>query len=365
MALVPVSGQTAEQIFAAQKYTQEKIASNMFSALNKCHEKKMLPTTKLPGVTIQKLWSYAFENNTPFMGRYHESRRETNLVVGPWEYAADRGSGYRVVSLTTLVEVPRSGTPTPLNEAHRFAYIVTPEKKLLLVLHISSNTPEVPAGGTFRTEAILEFTADTAESDCSVTIFGNCKKMSLAFAAIQYIATPRAIREMTAAYKAMIEMLSKELCNGQITVIPASNEGDSTAAEAGGTVADSAADGSGGSQQEMAFQGFLLLLALLVTLVLLLSLSSLRSLARYSRVIAEGPAHRGPPATAAFPSSVGEDESLMYAAQESQLQSLRTRWLDQRTTITNLERSLSHYWWYNAFLTIAMVSLFAKVFFFS
>lgn len=358
-----MNGQTAEQIFAAQKYSQDKIASNMFTALNKCHEKKMVPTTKFPGVSIQKLWTHVFENNAEFLKRYHDSRKETDLVVGQWEYAPDRGSGYRVVSLTTLVDVPKAGTPTPLNEAHRFAYCMTPEKKLVLVLHISSNTPNVPAGGTFRTEAILEFTADSADGDCSVTIFGNCKKMSLAFAAIQYIATPRAIREMTAAYKAMVDMISKDLCNGEVSTTPDTNDTESAGGDAASNAPESSGDGGGGSQQEMAFQGVLLLLALLVTLVLFLSLSSLRSLSRYSKVIADGRVGRGPVSNGNFPTSVGEDESLMYAAQESQLQSLRTRWLDQRAIITSLEGSLAHCWWYNVFLTFVMIGLGVKMFF--
>ncbi|TPP43792.1 hypothetical protein CGC21_20955 [Leishmania donovani] len=208
--LVPMSGTTADKFLSKQVYKNNRIAQNMFSSATRKDKKIMLPQTLLKGLTIQKLWDNVFQDNTEFLRKYHDRRNESKLEIGPWDYAVDHGSGSRFVSLVAIVEVPRAGTPTPLNQAHRFAYINTPEGKLMLVYQISSQTPEVPAGGSFRTEAYFEITADSADSDCSIAIWGNCRKMSMSFSAIQYIATPRAIKEMTSAYRQMVNMISED-----------------------------------------------------------------------------------------------------------------------------------------------------------
>ena len=152
-SISPMSGENPDKVLSKQQYKDNKINQNMFSSATRKDKKVMLPETPLKGLSIQKLWDNVFQDNTEFLKKYHDKRNESKLEINPWEYAPDHGSGYRFVSLITLVEVPRANTPTPLHEAHRFAYVTTAENKLMLVYQISSQTPNVPAGGSFRTEA--------------------------------------------------------------------------------------------------------------------------------------------------------------------------------------------------------------------
>lgn len=66
--------------------------------------------------------------------------------------------------MTTVIDIPRAGTKTPLNEAHRFAYVTTESNSLLLVYQISSQTPNVMSGSSFRVDSYCEITAASAES---------------------------------------------------------------------------------------------------------------------------------------------------------------------------------------------------------
>ncbi|KAG5495358.1 hypothetical protein GH5_03245 [Leishmania sp. Ghana 2012 LV757] len=350
--LVPMSGTSADKFLSKQVYKSNKIAQNMFSSATRKDKKVMLPQTLLKGLTIQRLWDNVFQDNTDFLKRYHDRRNESKLNVGPWDYAGDRGSGSRFVSLVAIVEVPRAGTPTPLNQAHRFAYVSTPEGKLMLVYQISSQTPEVPAGGSFRTEAYFEITADTADSDCSIAIWGNCRKMSMSFSAIQYIATPRAIKEMTSAYRQMVNMISEELCGG--AAAPAGDGGSDDVGvapdgDAGGAGSGGGDDGGFGS----VFHGALLVLAVLVTLLVF---NSTRTVARTShlamtmlsqdRMMWEGTQAGGRGTTAGNAGGwMCEEKALMTAAREAQLQTLRYRWMEQQAEIDHLQRTLSSLKW--------------------
>ncbi|EPY40023.1 hypothetical protein AGDE_03905 [Angomonas deanei] len=367
--LVPMNGQTADKVFAAQKYKIDKIAANMFTAVGKLKDKRMVPPTKFPGMSIQKVWDYAFADNTEFLKIYHDKRRETDLVVGTWEYAPDKGSGYRVVTLTTLVDVPRADTPTPLEEAHRFAYCTTPEGKVLLTYHISSQTPDVTAGSTFRTEALAEFTADSVDGECTITFWGNCKKMSMTFAAIQYIAVPRAIREMTAAYKMMVDMILENLCGKDAAAAAEKAPAEAEETPSAGAITESGGGDAGGGepeQQEMALQGILLLLSLIITVVLVFSLSSLRQLSGFTKAfISDGSTFSASLADKNLSKvllSQLEPSALLSAAQDAQIQSLRTRWLDQKVTISALESTVNRMWWYECFLTLVVILMLVKMF---
>lgn len=359
--LVPMSGTTADKFLSKQVYKSNKIAQNMFSSATRKDKKVMLPQTLLKGLTIQKLWDNVFQDNTAFLRKYHGSRNESKLEIGPWDYAVDHGSGSRFVSFVAIVEVPRAGTPTPLNQAQRFAYITTPEGKLMLVYQISSQTPEVPAGGSFRTEAYFEITADSADSDCSIAIWGNCRKMSMSFSAIQYIATPRAIKEMTSAYRQMVNMISEEFCGG--AVAPAENgSGDAEGAESNGNAGDGGGGGGDGGSLGSLFHGTLLVLAVLVTLLVF---NSTRTMARTSHVAmtmlsqdramweGSGVGGRG-----SAPASTGgwmcEEKALLTAAREAQIQTMRYRWMEQQAEIEHLQRTVSLLKWM-AYVQVAAV----------
>ncbi|AYU81832.1 protein of unknown function - conserved [Leishmania donovani] len=359
--LVPMSGTTADKFLSKQVYKNNRIAQNMFSSATRKDKKIMLPQTLLKGLTIQKLWDNVFQDNTEFLRKYHDRRNESKLEIGPWDYAVDHGSGSRFVSLVAIVEVPRAGTPTPLNQAHRFAYINTPEGKLMLVYQISSQTPEVPAGGSFRTEAYFEITADSADSDCSIAIWGNCRKMSMSFSAIQYIATPRAIKEMTSAYRQMVNMISEEFCGG--AVAPAENGGgDAEGAEANGNAGDGGVGGGDGGGLGSVFHGTLLVLAVLVTLLVF---NSTRTMARTShvamtmlsqdRAMWEGSRAGGRgPAPASTGGWMCEEKALLTAAREAQIQTMRYRWMEQQAEIEHLQRTVSLLKWM-AYVQVAAV----------
>jgi hypothetical protein len=349
-SIVPISGETADKVLSKQQYKDSKINQNMFSSASRKDKKVMLPDTPLKGLTIQKLWANVFQDNTEFLKKYHDKRNESKLEIGPWDYAADHGSGYRFVSLITLVEVPRANTPTPLHEAHRFAYTTTPDNKLLLVYQISSQTPNVPAGGSFRTEAYIEITASSADADCSIAIWGNCKKMSISFSAIQYIATPRAIKEMTAAYRQMVNMISEEFCGGAAATAGAEDDGSSKTAAQPDSGESSGGGGEGGGLGSV-FHGALLVLAILVTLLVFSSTRTISRTSRHAmimlnqdRMLRDGTADRsrrgGMTAATSTMDQMCEEKALLIAAREAQLQTLRYRWMEQQAEIDHLQSTV-------------------------
>ncbi|KAG5496329.1 hypothetical protein JKF63_02631 [Porcisia hertigi] len=360
--LMPMSGTCADKFLSKQVYKSNRIAQNMFSSANRKDKKVMLPETLLKGLTIQKLWQNVFEDNTEFLKKYHEKRGELKLSICPWDYACDRGSGSRFVSLITHIEVPRAGTPTPLNEAHRFAYVSTPEGKLMLVYQISSQTPDVPAGSSFRTEAYFEITADSADSDCSIAIWGNCRKMSITFSAIQYIATPRAIKEMTAAYRFMVNMIGEEFCGGVAT--PAVNGGvDDSEVASNGDATGMASGGDDGGGLGSVFHGTLLVLAVLVTILVF---NTTRTISRTSRLAtvmlsqdragweSSHVSGRGSTATVTH-GWMPEEKALLIAAREAQLQTLRYRWMEQQAEIDHLQKTVTFLKWMSCVQMTAVV----------
>ncbi|KAL7699823.1 VAD1-like protein [Lotmaria passim] len=348
-SISPMSGENPDKVLSKQQYKDNKINQNMFSSATRKDKKVMLPETPLKGLSIQKLWDNVFQDNTEFLKKYHDKRNESKLEINPWEYAPDHGSGYRFVSLITLVEVPRANTPTPLHEAHRFAYVTTAENKLMLVYQISSQTPNVPAGGSFRTEAYMEITAASADADCTIAIWGNCRKMSISFSAIQYIATPRAIKEMTAAYRQMVNMISEEFCGGAATSAEPEDEDENKSS----SQADGGAGGDGGGSDNgslgSVFHGALLVLAILVTLLVFSSTRTISRTSRHAiamlnqdRVLRDGTADRGRGGPAAATGEwMCEEKALLIAAREAQLQTLRYRWMEQQAEIDHLQSTVS------------------------
>jgi hypothetical protein len=225
---LPIVSATRHQVLFDQlNYKVNKmIASEMFSS-DRSKFKELIPPVLLKGVSIAALWANTFSSNSSFLREYHQRRKNDDLDFHPWDMTSDRSSGTRFFSCQTIVEVPRAGSFTLLNEAHRFAYSNC-DGCYKLLLHISSQTPNVPAGGTFRCEAVIQVTADSPDGDCSVSVYGGMKKMSAMFSAIAFIATPRALKDMTTCYLAMMELVSEKLQGGMLTLKAAPAEQSSS-----------------------------------------------------------------------------------------------------------------------------------------
>ena len=196
--------------------SNKMVGPDMFSS-DRSKFKEMIAPVTLKGVSIAALWANTFSGYSTFLREYHDRRKNADLDFHKWELCGDKSSGTRQFSCQTIVEVPRAGSFTLLNEAHRFAFSSCDGGPKLLI-HISSQTPNVPAGSTFRCEALIQITADSPDGDCCVSVYGGMKKMSAMFSAIAFIATPRALKDMTAAYMVMMELVSEKLQGGKLTL---------------------------------------------------------------------------------------------------------------------------------------------------
>jgi hypothetical protein len=236
---IVASPQSLAQLFGRFDFKNPvggNIAANMFSTWERTKDKKeIIPLTKLQGLTINTFWSEVWSNNTALLLDYHNARKERDMTCSKWEFHPDKSTGYRILTLQTVVEVPRAGTYTPLHEAHRFAFSIEGGRPKLFY-QISSQTPDVPAGTTFRCETLMEITADSLDSECSINIFANTKKMSIAFAPIQFIATPRAVRELQAAYVMLLGVITSKLCGAPLQLKPTLTESITAVAEPTPTV---------------------------------------------------------------------------------------------------------------------------------
>lgn len=285
------SSQSADKVLAKQSYSVENVAQNMFAEPYPKGKKQLIPPTPFKGVTIQKMWDHVFDDDSDFLKRYHEKRSETNINIGSWHFANDKSNGYRFVSLTTIIDMPRAGTKTPLNEAHRFAYS-SDGGKHLFVYQISSQTPSVMSGTSFRVDAYCEISADSAEGDCTIAYWGQCKKMSSFLVVPLSVIESRALKEMTTAYKLLVDMMQKELAGFEKEEKPAPKKSAESPAEAAApsphadcatapTVAAaeptpvvSATPASDSSN--IIVQGILLILAFFVALFVVLSTATVR-----------------------------------------------------------------------------------------
>lgn len=291
--IVPLQDGNLTESFASQVYTSP-ITANMFSPPDSFGSfSVMMATKELSGISISRLWDHVFADNSPFLVRYHDCRKETDLKVELWKMSDDRSNGSRLVSLTTPCDIPGKGVrPTLLQEAHRFCVVGNQaEGSVLLVYHISSQTPDVPFGKSFRTEAVWKVTSSSMEAEpCSLTILGSCKKMSYMFnGLVQRMAIPRAIKEMTEAYRLMVHMLIKETSGTRssstesvtgvlpaepLALIPEESTEESQSKEVG---------------TSMWFQASVLALGVLVVLLVFLCLNSLRTTSMVVKMLLEEP----------------------------------------------------------------------------
>ncbi|KAG8342758.1 putative protein of unknown function (DUF4782) [Trypanosoma vivax] len=370
-------GVEPQDVFAKQQYSQG-IAQNMFSPPDKTKEKKCLvPLTRLKGVTVARLWSSVFADSSDFLLRFHRKRNDTDVKVGKWVYASDSSNGYRTASLQCLVDMPGVGPRTLVNEAHRFAYVMGVNGCVKLVYQISSQTPNVTGGTTFRTEAILVVTAESEKGDCAVCVWGGCKKMNFSFAAIQCIAVPKVTKEMTSAYQLMLQLMSEEL-TGDTLCLDTVGDGADTVDKSCDTTSDPT---SSYVSEGPLFQFILLGLATLVAISILWSFSTLRGITHVTMMMAEqfngvqgrestyssslgdalgaeGGSAAGKPAW----STLNQEQALHRAAKDVQIQLLRHRWIEQREKITLLEAAVDRMWWAVALEFLFMIGILVKLF---
>lgn len=181
-------------------------------------EEVVVPTTVLQGVSMAQLWTTVFSGSSNFLKDYHEKRHDTNVVVPKWECSQDRCAGLRMMKCITIVDVPREGTLTPLNEAQRFMlYRDRGQAALHLVLQFSSQAPEVMMASTFRAETLIDIVED-ATGNVSMTFYGGLRKMSWSFSVIRGMATPRALKEMKESYKLFMSEVADAMPQGKAIV---------------------------------------------------------------------------------------------------------------------------------------------------
>lgn len=291
--IVPLPNGNPNSILESQQYTPP-ISSDMFTPLGSMQSFPiMIPQRTLSSISITRIWEHVFADNSAFFVRFHERRKEKDLQVEPWKMSDDRSNGFRFVSLITPCDMPGIGIrPTLLEEAHRFCVVENKaEGSVLFVYHISSQTPKVTAGKTFRTEAVWKITSTSMDAEnCAVTIWGNCRKMSMGFMGpVRAMAVPRALREMTAAYKVMLEMFV-----GEITGTCVDSGSIGAEADAEPLVAmepEQVAKGipSEDAQTSGSFQAAVLFLASVTVFLVFMSLNSLRATSVAVRTLIEEP----------------------------------------------------------------------------
>jgi hypothetical protein len=185
------------------------LASNYFStAVRKSVDKLVIGPLKL-SISIDALWKLLWVD-PDFNNRYRASRRETEVVVPDWEYNEDRTAGSRLTSCITIVEQPMPNTKTPLMEAQKFACSSVGGTKTLLV-HLSSQTPDVISGKTFRVETLVEVVSADNGAASMMTVYAGVKKMSAGYIAVQMIVGRRAVSAVKEGYTLMVKMIHEYL----------------------------------------------------------------------------------------------------------------------------------------------------------
>lgn len=404
--IVPAPDGDPTELFASQEYTPP-IVQEMFSPPQKVDSfTTMIPRKTLPAASISHLWEMVFADNSAFFADYHARRKEVNLQVAPWNMSQDRSNGFRFVSLTTPCAIPTRGIqPTLLEEAHRFCVVENKAKReVLLVYHISSQTPTVPYGKTFRTEAVWYITNSSMDADsCSVVIFGNCRKMTDGFnMVVRKMASGRAISEMTTAYKLMMQMCMTELGGGGKESPDRSSEALSTPPPGGVSEEGGVGDGSEGKVNET-LQAVVLVLGVLALLILFFSGRSLMETSVQVKKLVSEPltavmgGERGAlQGIGASTSSYYQDEkaricdgnecslgkergrggqssfgstgftnsyleSVHLASNSAEIQSLRYRYIEQQREINQLQQIVSSlkWWMWMQWLLVFGASIFA------
>lgn len=208
--IIPATQTTVTEIFAKQEY---KI-KDPFSAFDTHHRQLLIDSTTLKGVPISRAWAVLFSTTSDFYYNYHIARKETDIDVAKWTLAADRSNGQRMFHCLTPVD----SSKTPFSELQRFAFVRKDSGALLLAIHFSASTPEVPFGTSFRVETFIEISSDDDKGDSVIAIYGTMRKISMAFSMIRAMALPRGMKSLKGSYVLFMQCVSKALLNGSLAI---------------------------------------------------------------------------------------------------------------------------------------------------
>jgi len=130
----------------------EKAPAAWFSPLHALRDTVAVPPTQLQsGATMDEVLHRVI-HNPEFLRTWYADRGDTDLDVPHWPAVA---SGARLLTATITVYAPLR-TATQLVQGQRFAVGLRGDATVL-VWHLTSQTPGVTYGTTFRSEILLEF----------------------------------------------------------------------------------------------------------------------------------------------------------------------------------------------------------------
>ena len=126
-------------------------------------------TVVIPGTSINDVFNVLFANDSKFLSSYHTKRGEyqgtkekpTPCVIPHWEQLTP-DTGYRSFECTTIVQAPWN-KHTRFVEWQRYA---KSDKKLLV--HFTSQTPDVMTGDCFRIEVLVDVTQGKGSCDLRI-----------------------------------------------------------------------------------------------------------------------------------------------------------------------------------------------------
>eukprot|EP00760_Papus_ankaliazontas_P025480 PhM_4_TR2737/c0_g1_i1/m.45977 len=156
-------GSAAEAIASFRGYTPS-VPQEHFSPLASLKKSTLLAPVKFPSCTVSDVFAVLWKSDA-FIVEYHERRDDKNMKVSDWSCGpgGDFG-GARSFVCTTQVKTLTT-ISTTLYESQRYTLsssldATNPNKTLMV--HLSSQTPDVTMGSNFRVEVLVEFVEDGA-----------------------------------------------------------------------------------------------------------------------------------------------------------------------------------------------------------
>lgn len=154
MALYDIPAEPVETAIASIQYPPETQVG-WFSSPTDLKKSIACPESALPpGTTLQTILQRVI-HDASFLHNLHNSQGSTNVTMTPW---SGQNCGARLLKATITVYVPLK-TTTVVNQGQRFATGTRGNAKVLQ-WYLSSQTPDVTMGTTFRQESLMEFVED-------------------------------------------------------------------------------------------------------------------------------------------------------------------------------------------------------------
>eukprot|EP01060_Flectonema_neradi_P041693 TRINITY_DN9979_c0_g1_i1.p1 TRINITY_DN9979_c0_g1~~TRINITY_DN9979_c0_g1_i1.p1 ORF type:complete len:811 (+),score=125.63 TRINITY_DN9979_c0_g1_i1:40-2472(+) len=181
--------------------------------LNETHIAHVIhDTVNIPGTSIPEVFDILFSNDSKFLSSYHTKRGEyqgtkekpTPIVIPQWELLSP-DVGYRSFECTTIVQAPWN-KHTRFVEWQRY---VKSENKLLV--HFTSQTPDVMTGDCFRIEVLLEVTQQKGSCDLKILSEIHFLKSTWIRSKIQ----STAIGELVVTYRQFVAQAREALSSGK------------------------------------------------------------------------------------------------------------------------------------------------------